>query len=260
MADCLLNYYDWMRTRLGISTTLSLGMEGAKAGEESPLSPEPNNWVLRNYIKNACAIVNQHVGLSGSSQLVTTPQISAVDTASWTGPYSIDLSSMQGAPSRSVISIRRGFWSDGTTSQRMTPVILSDQDNRWSPYMSNAAGTPNQFAIEGYTLFLLPAPASAGYFQFMATTGLLAPDNDLDSFEGIPESYDPCILYIALVEYGKSLPLDAEMSARAQAFTPDAAAGLERLAAWYSMNNEEAQAGVFFNARYMRRNQWAYRR
>ncbi len=255
----LLDYRDWMRTRLGIPTTLSLGLPGAKAGEESPIVSEPNNWTLDNFITNACSIANQHFGITGSSSIQSFP-LDAAD-ASQQGPLSINLGSLPGIRRRGIVSIRRAWWNDGIDPPtRLDPVILSMLDNRRDPYMADTPSTPRRFAIEGYTLFLDPANYSAGAFQYMATTGTLAPQNEVDCFEGIPEIYDPCLLYIALVEYGKSLPRDAEMAARAGAFTSDAAAGLERLGAWFATNNEEAQPAVFFDARPMRRNWYAYRR
>jgi hypothetical protein len=255
----MLDYYEWLRTRLGILTPLAAGLEGAKAGDVPEWSAQPSNPVLKSFISTACDIVNQHVGLTGSSS-IQSYSVAAVTDTTLTGPLSIDMAALPGHRQRQVISIRRAWWNDGTSPVRLTPVVLSTLDARRDPYMADAAATPYRFATEGYTIFLDPAPSSAGTFQYMATTGTLAPQNDADCFAGIPGAYDPCVLYVALVEYGKSQPADAEMSLRAQAFTEDARAGLERLAVWFGNNNEEAQGQVMFDARPFRRNWYAGRR
>lgn len=199
---------------------------------------------------NACKIVNQHVGLSGTS----TPRDIPILGQTANGPFAVDLAGVPGFADRQVTGIRRAWWWDGSTATRLDPVLVGMLDAKWDQYPNDAPGFPRRFWVEGYTLYVDPAPSSNGAFRFMATAGLLAPMHEDDSFHGIPADYDPCPLYIALVEIGKMFPADQEMSVRAQAFTPDAAAALDRLKAWYNgLNNEEVQPASFFDARFMRR-------
>lgn len=170
------------------------------------------------------------------------------------GPAQIDLFSLPGFKDRSIASIRRLYWFDGGASTRLLPVTLDALDVQQDQYLNDSPAVPWRFAIEGQWLYLDPAPSSTGSIQFWASCGVLPPADDQDSYDQIPEDYDPCVNYIALVELAKMLPLDKEMQARVQMFAGDAGAGLERLSAWFNgNNNEQAQSQFMFDARYMRR-------
>lgn len=202
MADNVRNYYEWLRLRLGIQTPVEAGLDGARVGDAPPWSPDPSNYKLFSAIRNATQIVNQHVGLAGNA----TPRDIPTTIATTNGPQQIDLASVPGFRDRSVISVRRAWWWDGTNATRLDPVILSSLDSRTDPYLNDAPGTPRRFAVEGYTVYLDPPPSSTGWFRLMATAGVLCPQDETEGFEGIPEAYDPCVLYIALVELGKMTP------------------------------------------------------
>lgn len=201
-------------------------------------------------IVNACKIVNQHVGLAGTS----TPRDIPILGQTANGPFVVDLAGVPGFSDRQFTAVRRAWWWDGTTATQLTPELIGNLSAKLDPYPNDAPGTPRRFWVEGYTLNIDPAPSANGSFRFMATAGLMAPLHDDDSFHGIPADYDPCVLYIALVELGKMFPADQEMTARAQAFQSDAAAGLDRLKYYYNGgNNEETQPAIMFEARWMRR-------
>lgn len=247
----LRGYYEFIRLRLGIPTPLDQGVDGARAGDEPAWYREPSNLKIRSAVTSACQLVNRHVHLADAGSIRSLPI--AAQTAS--GPCQVDLSSVPGLADRSLNSIRRTWWNDGSTSVRLDPVNLDALDFTESGvWLNDAPGTPRRFAIEGYTLYLDPSPASAGTFQFMGGCGVLPPADENDGYDQIPTDYDPCINFIALVELAKMYPNDKEMLSRAQMFAPDAAAGLERLAAWFAGgSNEEAQYGMVFNARSLRR-------
>lgn len=250
MADSLRDYYEWLRIRLGVLTPLTQGIEGARAGDEPEWQPDPNNYKLRNTIRTACRIANQHIHLAGTGNFRDLP----VDAQTADAPLSVYLGGITGWSDRKLNSVRRAWWWDGTTAQRLDPVVVGNLDARQDAYISESPAVPRRFWIEGYNLFLSPPPASAGWLRYMASAGILMPDAEEEGFDGIPSDYDPCLLYVALVELGKMMPADAEMTARAQAFTSDAAAGLERLGAWFHGGaNEEAPAQTMFDARWMRR-------
>lgn len=248
--NTLLGYCEWIRVLGNIKTPLMAGMEGAKAGDVPPWQPDPGNYQLGVHISNAAKTVNRHVRLADAGSIRSIP----IDVQTATGPFQIDLAGVSGFPDRNINSIRRAWWFDGATVTRLDPVILDNLDLRWDPYEQDAPSTPRRFAIEGYTLYLDPAPASAGQFRFMGSCGVLAPKDNNDGFDQIPTDYDPCVLYIALVEWAKSVPSNREMAALAQVFTPDAADGLQRLGAWFNGgSNEQVQPTVMFDARPMRR-------
>lgn len=243
---------EWMRYRLGIRTPLEAGIPNSLPGDQPPWQADPSNVKMNSAIETACKVVNQHVHLSDSGSVRIIP----IQGSTASGPLSIDLSGMPGFKPRSVNSIRRIWWVDGAGAQpqRLWPVTLDNQDQRGSTYEADPTGVPTMFAIEGYTLYLLPGPVTTGSINFMAGCGVLAPLDDDDSYDQLPSDYDPCVDYIGLVELGKMMPEDQAMTARAQAFTPDATAGLDRLKQWFfGGSNEQAQGEVMFDARYMRR-------
>lgn len=252
----LLDYYDWLGVCLNDPTAKSLGLPDAKPGQETPLT-RVSNYVKLWGIQNACKVINQQVGLAGTS----TPRDLPIAPQSGNGPYIFDMGVMPGFSDRAIQGIRRAWWWDGTTTFPLDKVILSELDNKNDPYLNDAPGTPRRFATEGYSLYLDPGPASSGAFRFMATAGTVAPNGDNDSFHGIPDSYDPSVLFIAADLICKSMPADAEMSQRASGFASDAAAGLERLKSWFNGgSNEEAQPSLIFDARFMRRGRCYVRR
>lgn len=247
----LRGYYEFIRLRLNIPTPMDMGLPGARIGDEPSFFKEPSNYKLRSAITSACQLVNRHIHLADMGSIRSLPI--AAQTAM--GPFQVDLGSIGGLAPRSLNSIRRAWWNDGTTSIRLRPVQLDRLDfTENANYINDPTGTPRRFAIEGYTLYLDAAPASAGTFQFMGGCGVLPPQDEEDGYDQIPTDYDPCINYIAIVEYGKSVPGDTEMLTRSQMYAPDAQAGLQTLASWFAGgSNEEAQYGMMFDAKFMRR-------
>jgi hypothetical protein len=258
---------EWLRVRLGVRTPLEqwntlYGQVDPLAippvdvpvppspGEQPTNQPDPSNYKLNNAITNAALTVNRELNLTDAG----TFRSLAVDAQTADGPLAIDLSSVPGINERALISIRRAWWDDGSAVNRLSPVILGSLDRNSVPYLENAVGTPFQFAIEGYTLYLLPSPSAAGTLKYMAGASVLAPTDDDDQFDQIPAAYDPSVLYLALVELAKMMPNDVEMRSRAEGFTPDAQEGLRTLSAWFNGgSNEEVEPTLIFDARYMRR-------
>jgi len=242
---------EWVRTHSAVTTPLQRGIPGAKAGDAPTWQPQPTNAAINTGILDAVSKANQYIGLSGTPTIRELP----IDAQTNDGPFIIDLSAIKGFPERALNSIRRAWWNDGTTSTRLYPVILSSLDRVSDPYLSYAAGVPYRFAIEGYSLYLMPSPSTSGTLQFMAGASISGPIDDNDSFDQIPSDYDICLLCMALVEVCKMYPNDVEMSRRAEMYAPDATAGLERLSAWFNGgSNEEVSPSLIFDARWMRRN------
>ena len=272
----LAGYREFLRLRLGIQTPLErwrlyadtgtpyvwydkTGAERTDAppsGMQPTWQPDPSNYKLDSAVSNGASTANRQIGLAdaGSIRQVAVPAQTA------DGPYIIDLAAVPGFTDRSINSIRRAWWFDGAeTHQRLIPTILSSLDRIDSQYIGESPSSARRFAIEGYKLYILPAPSADGYFEFMAGCGILAPQDDTDGFDQIPTDYDPSVLYIALIELAKMLPNDVEMRSRAEAFTPDATAALEKLSAWFNGgSSDEIEPSLIFDARMMRR--WGRRR
>lgn len=267
---------EFLRVRLGIQTPLErwhlytdsgmpfvwYGPNGEESTTEPPSGlqpawqPDPSNYKIKSAISNACSTVNRQINLTDAGSIRVIPIAGQTDP----GPMIIDLAAVPGFKDRSLNSIRRAWWYDGVaTNTRLRPVILSSLDRSEFEYIGEFASSTTQFAIEGYSMYLIPAPSSDGYLKFMAGCGILQPEDDQDGFDQIPTDYDASVLYVALVELAKMLPNDVEMRSRAEAFTPDAAAALERLAAWFNGgSSEEVMPSLIFDARMMRR--WGRRR
>ncbi len=252
MGDTRRDYREWIRV-IGLNITntpKALGLPGGIAGQEALNQAEPSNYQIDMAIASACRVVCQQVNLADSGPPRTVP----VPVQTTNGPMPISLGYVPGLKDRSLISIRRFWWYDGTTSNLLQPFILSDADNRNNPYLNDAPAVPMRYAIEGYNLYLDPAPGTAGYIQFMAGCGVLNPQSDDESYDQIPETYDQNVNLIALQFLAKTDATDVTMKTRAELFAPDAAAGLERLKAWFNGgSNEEVQAVCMFDATALRR-------
>lgn len=240
-----------MRYRIGLRTPLEAGIPGAQSGDCPDWDPEPSNMKLDSFIDSACDIINQQVGVSGDSQIRSL----AISAQTADGPYCVDLGSLSGYPDRSVMGVRRAWWDDGGGPSPLQARFLADLTRENDQWANDEASTPTMFAVEGYTLYLMASPSAAGTLKFMCSTGLVAPQSDNDTFQGIPETFDSALLYIAIVQYGKAEAGDAEMAARAKAFTSDAAAGMSKLEAWFNGDNQpQAESSIIFDATPFRRN------
>jgi hypothetical protein len=260
---------DWLRQRLGVITPIerwnswggaSNPAQGPRPvpGTQPDWSPAPSNVLLNSAISTACDVVNRNANLSGSH--IRYHDVAATSS---NGPQAIELASLEGYPQRSIISIRKAWWltspGDTSTAFRLQPRVIGDLDRRGASYIADGPGTPFEFWVDGYTLFIHFGASAAGQVAYVAGDGLLAPLTDNDTFDPIPSSYDTCILNIALVELGKMLPNDTEMKARAVAFTPDAASGLNDIMSWFAgMSSDEMNPTLIFDARWYRR--WGRRR
>lgn len=235
---------------LGQPTPLKLGLPDAVEGEDAPNVGLPDKTTKNTVIDLACKVINQQIGLADDGILRGIP----VPPQTTNGPFMSYLGVVPGLRDRSLVGVRRAWWNDGSTNNYLYRVDLGDLDRRQDTYINSPPAVPYRFAVEGYNLYLDPPPALTGTFQYMASCGVLSPTDDSQGFDCIPEDYDPCVLFIALVNICKVFPADAEMTMRAQSFSSDAAAGLERLSAWFrGLNNEENQAQLIPDTRTWRR-------
>lgn len=263
---------DWIRQNLGIVTPIQRweelqnvsGLSQQEAtdlmggvpvpGQQPTWSPWPNNDQINRSITNACRTVNRQVNLSG-----TTERNISIEAQTADGPLEINLGTLGGYDERSILDVRRIWWFDGSTHYYLKQREVGDMDRRGGTYLDDAPGYPIQCWVDGYVLSIDPAPSSAGTITLVVGDGLLAPKTDVEQFDPIPDSYDPCILWQAVLELAATLPNDAEMRERAKMYAPVAAQGILDLQTWFNCRNlEEMNPTLIFDGRQLRR--WGRRR
>lgn len=222
---------DWLRRNLGIQPPIDTQLEGAKAGDAPSWQPDPSNASLDQAIRDACAFVNRELRLTDAGS-VTSISVTA-QTAD--GPYWLEMNhQITGLRPGSVVGVKAAWWNNGTDRRQLTPITLEELERDGVRYLDEPVGDPRWYVVSGYRLGVYPAPSAAGTLEGRFTTGLLAPESDAQSFQQIPEEYEQCPLYLALVLIAKVVPDDMEMLTRAKAFEPEASQGLLQLGRWYN--------------------------
>lgn len=271
---------EWMRIRYGVQTPRekwevnrdlflqeTLGSDEDAYIREFGLCPmaglqpswqeNPSNYALNSFIDAACDRCNRDANVSDALNFFDLNVPASPQDIM--GPLQLDLGSLPGFPDGAINRVKRAFWSPGPDGngepfQRLTPANLTRLDALGDDYMNMGPGSPYRFAIEGYTFFLMTANDADGVLRFRLSSKMLAPQDDNEGFDSIPDSYDSAILYVALVEGARSLPNDTEMIQRAQGYQAYADAALASVAKWYDSDpNAEFQPQISFDARNIRR-------
>lgn len=223
-------------------------------GQQPTWSPWPSNDQINRSIANACRTVNRQVGVSGEQE-----RSIAVDAQTSNGPLTINLGSLPGYDERSVLGAKRLWWFDGNSHYYLKQREVGDMDRRGGTYLDDAPGYPIQCWVNGNFLNIDPAPSSAGNLVVVLSDGLLAPKTDDEQFDPIPDSFDPCVLWQAVLEIAATLPNDAEMRERVKMYAPVAAQGIVDLQTWFNCRNlSEMNPSLIFDGRQLRR--WGRRR
>jgi len=258
-------YRDWLRRELGIVPPRDQWLMWQDLGQtpDGPMPPagaQPTdnlqilNSTLNQCIQSACNRVTIECRVPDALRWTDIP----VPGQTATGPYTFRLSTLPGFAERSAVRLRRSYWQPPNGQfQPVTPTDLSQLDTQGVDYLNNGPGAPTQIAIEGDLVYLLPGPDQDGTLRLTVGSGALAPQTDLEGFDGVPSSYDEQVLYIALTEVAMIPTVDAEMRARAQSFAPLAERGLLNLTNWFdNASNDEYIANASFRTsviRYPRR-------
>lgn len=243
------DYRDWLRGALGVLRATDLRDPSAKRGDPAPSMPHPSNSLLNQAIYNAGAAVNSECGIELGT---TDPYRLSVAAYTADGPARLELTPAGLTPHTAPGSLeqcRRVVWEDSAgTFSRVWSVTLEELNTQDRLYENEPPSTPRQYAIEGTTLWLLPAPVAAGTLQFEGGFGMLAPVGDLEGYEGIPLNYIPDVLWIALVELGDLAPNDVEMQARADRARPRADKAIIKISEWYSTRLADHQPSLTFES------------
>lgn len=235
------DYRDWLRREMGIVPPRDQWLLFQEMGQtpDWPMPPagaQPTdnlqilNSTLNQCIQSACNRVTIEARVPDALHFSDIE----VPAQTVTGPFTFQLSTLPGFPERSAVRLRRSYWRpSGGQFSPVYPANLSQLDMQQVDFLNNGPGSPTQIAIEGDLIYLLPGPEQAGTLRLTVGSGALAPQTDMEGFDGPPSSYDEQLLYVALVEVANIPTIDAEMRARAQAFTPLAERGIFNLTAWF---------------------------
>lgn len=236
---------DWIRRQLGKTPAIDVpGIEDARPGQPAPFQPEPSNALINQCIRNAVGVVNRRFGINVQSQVGV-----AVAAQTDDGPYSIKMDGFDNVPPGSVNHILRMWYDDGSTSQKLKPVDFQDLNRSKVEYQTQDPSTPRHYWLNGYYVYVYPAPSTAGTLYAMVETGMLSPVDDEDDFQALPGDHYETLLCIAAQEIARISAGDAEMQARANLLMPYMTDGQDALSKWAGRKSREFQ-GAFKHANY----------
>ena len=218
------------------------GLPGTAPGQVPANDPYPSNTQLDQSLDQAVADINRMVGYH-----ISTLSVSVGAAPNGTlGPYGVSLSAI--SPSGTLIQpgrvndIRRVLWTD---SQGSVPILLFPTNRnaldrgQVSTYYNTAAGFPQMWYIEGYTLYVSPYPSDNGTLTLTTGSGVVGFTDDQSVLDQIPVEYQWIVEYQAVTRISKSMTMDIEAKERAQMYGQDAERGILQFKAWI-----EGQSGV----------------
>lgn len=216
-----------------------------KAGEPASTHPEPSNDLLNEQGNLAVQYLNRKCKL-GHIQDVEI--VVAAVTAD--GPYAIPLLTAGVGSNRltlgDITHIKRVTWDDGISPVlRLTPRNREAWDSEgWSNYTDTAPGLTRSLWIEGYTLYLWPAPDAGGTVHIMAGTGILTYLSDADRLEDLPTDYHKVLYDLWTAMVAGTFQNDVEMLAAEMKYQKKAEEGFADILEW--KRDASAQEDVGF--------------
>ena len=229
--------FDWIRRSVGVVPPIDRGV--GDAGEEPSWQPFPSNALLSQAVDHACRIINREIGLGEGPEVISISV--GVQTVS---PYVMSLGNVPLMARGSVTTVRRVWWENELL--RSTTLYKETQQRR--NYIDEAVGTPVDYAVEDYKLYIMPAPSAAGTLKLMVGAAVLGPKGLRDGFHGLPSAYETVPLSIASAMVAGILASDAEMIARKPNLDAMAAAELDSLREWAAFKDEAGPGGFEFDA------------
>jgi hypothetical protein len=236
------NIRDAIRQNLGIATPLNNGT--GYAGDEPPGQKYPTNDVLNKAIGDALRFINAECNLHMQANIsiaVTAASASAV------GPLVIPLAGVQGCPSSlSINTIRRCRFVDTQGNiTRLTPTSYWEIDkNRWSYDTVPAANPPRWYIVDGYKLFILPAPSVAGTLYLYAGTAMQNFWGDSDTIDELPSDHQLTMEWLATGFTCLMKPDEPNNTVQFQGYMKLAEPGMNNIKKFFAMMNEAHQPSL----------------
>lgn len=230
---------DNIRRRLGIVVPIDTTLTNAQAGDAPSWDPHPSNALLDQIIREACSYITTECGITDTGNVISVSV--AAQTASV--PYLVELSNLPGVPSNQVVTVKAAWWADSTGSgdRPLYPQSFAARERvSWRDW-SRAVGLPAWYAVDSYRVYIMPGPEAAGTLKLRVGLGLLAPDDDISHFHGIPEDLVPRVLDVADFLLASVTPADVDMAARLPAFKLRCDDAVDALKRWWNGQNEGYQ-------------------
>jgi|GEM_PF-2908481 len=205
----------------------------APDGEPSSVDPLPSNALINLKLDEAISFIVRKTGFTESNPVTVSI---AAQTAN--GAFVVNLARL----SVSVNEIRRVSWFDGSTYQRLRPVSRDEYSKNYGDWENDSVGTPSQFWIDGYKLYLLASPQSAGSLSIIAGTGVIGFETDNDVIEQLPQDYHSIVLDCATWLIADTQQNDSEMAGYVRAFQSKTFDGIADIIKFKRQVNRELQA------------------
>lgn len=225
---------DRVRRLLGIKPPIDTSDPDAKAGDEPIQQPYPHNALINQVIDSTAALVNAQLGIAIDS-IIRSVTVSA-QTAD--GPYRLDLGLVDD------YAVMDAWWNNGSNDAILRPTSFTDLNRDGIVWSDEAPSTPDHIIVEGMSLYLYPAPASAGTLKLRCKLGISGPTSDADTFHQLPRELVDLMVYPVVIELADSLPDDVEMASRARAFGNKAAVAVDAIARWVNTTNMRYQPSI----------------
>lgn len=178
------DYRDAIRRKIGIVPPIDAGLGPSGA---LPLGQSyPDNAVLNQCIADAIRTINRRCRLHETNGI--TVSLSA-QTAN--GPLVQPLTGLIGcATQTSINTVQRLIFTDSAGNvTRLAATNFFEEDRRRYLFDTLAPGTPQFYFIQGYQLFIYPAPSLAGTLTIWAGTAITQMSDDVSVIDQLPSDY-----------------------------------------------------------------------
>lgn len=233
---------DEIRRRLGQVPPIDTSLDGAQAGDAPTWEPSPSNPLLDQCIREACSLITTECGVVDNGNIISVSVNAQTDSV----PYMVMLNNLTGVPSDQVVTVKGAWWADisGSGDRPLVPQSFAARERvSWRDW-SRAPGLPAWYAVDNYRVYVMPAPSTAGTLKLRVGLGLIAPDDDISQFHGLPADYVPRILDVVTFMLAIVTPADTDMAARLPALKLKRDEAIEAIKRWWNSNNPAYQPRV----------------
>ena len=228
---------DKIRRKLGRVPAIDAGI--GPSGDPGPNDSKMSNQLLNDCIEETISDLNVLCGISGPTGPITKHVLP--QTAN--GPLTIDLSRDFSPRDSQINAINRVWWSVGGVNTVLTPTHYRWLDANMVDFYSIPPSIPNQYWVEGYNLWILPAPMLEGDINCFADSALHSPLTDDDTIAQLPGDLNWVVVDGAALRVCGTQPYDRVMAANAALLKESYAMGIERTKRVLGMMNGEYQPG-----------------
>jgi hypothetical protein len=221
------------------------GMGNNRVGDPASSHPTPTNVQLNSQLRLAVGWVNRKCRLGHLQDVEVSVAAQTED-----GPLAIDLRvagvNTQNLAPGDITQIKWAYFDEGDgTTYRVLPRGRETFDIEGGlQFQQRPVSRSRWFWIEGYTLYLLPGPDTAGTLHLVAGTGILTFRDDADSLANLPTEYHDVVWDTAAWMIARNEPNDVEMLAVAQILQPLVMDGIKDILEWKRDISAQQEGGM----------------